>query len=169
MGVVVLMVRSSRSRRSAGVARVIPSLLGLMLGVVVSGMAAPSARADSQAIDTQTTTCMDQAMGTAAMLACLAQGRQAWERELERTLPALASRLPPQDQRVLEASQHRWQAYRDAQAQLLGATFGPMDGGLYRVLHASDRLEIVRARTLALAGLVRLLDEQNPRCGIGNP
>ena len=166
MGMIVFMAflaRCSRSRRDAGVAGVIPSLLGLGLGVVLSGMAAPSVRADPQAIEAQTARCLDQAMGTAAMLACLAQGSQAWERELERTLPALASRLPPQDQRVLEASQQRWQAYRDAQAQLLAAAFGRMDGSLYRVLHASDQLEIVRARTLGLAGLIRLLDAQDPR------
>jgi uncharacterized protein YecT (DUF1311 family) len=163
MGKIAFMGGCSRSRRAAGVAGVIPSLLGLMLGVVVSGIAAPSVRADPQAIDAQTATCLDQAMGTAAMLACLAQGSQAWERELERTLRALATRLPPEDQRALEASQQRWQAYRDAQLQLLGAAFGRMDGSLYRVLHASDRLEIVRARTLGLAGLIRLLDEQDLR------
>jgi uncharacterized protein YecT (DUF1311 family) len=166
MGLIVFtafMARCPQSRRAAGVAGVIPSLVGLLLGGVISGMAAPSARADPQAIEAQTARCLDQAMGTSATLACLAQGSQAWERELERTLPALASRLPPQDQRVLEASQQRWQTYRDAQLQLLGAAFGAMDGSLYRVLHASDRLEIVRARTLGLAGLIRLLDEQDLR------
>jgi uncharacterized protein YecT (DUF1311 family) len=118
------------------------------------------ARADPRTIDEQTATCLEQAPGTQGMLACLAEGTLAWERELERTLSALSRRLPPEERGILQTSQRQWQAWREAQFRWLQAAYGLLDGSLYRVLHASDRLELVRARTQALAGLHRLLEEE---------
>jgi len=157
------MGRCSRSARPRGRATVVRPLLALALGAAVAGVAPSPVRADLRGIDEQTATCLEQAPGTAGMLACLAEGTLAWERELERTLSALSRRLPPEERAILETSQRHWQSWRETQFRWLQAAYGLLDGSLYRVLHASDRLELVRARARALADLQRLLDEERTR------
>jgi uncharacterized protein YecT (DUF1311 family) len=127
---------------------------------MVAGMGPSPARADSRAIDERTAACLEQAPGTAGMLACLAEGTRARAQELDGTLAALSRRLPPQERTILESSQRHWQAWREAQFRWLQAAYGLLDGSLYRVLHASDRLELVRGRARALADLQRLLEEE---------
>ncbi|MCP9927088.1 lysozyme inhibitor LprI family protein [Cyanobium sp. CH-040] len=158
------MGRWSRSACPRSRAPAAPALLALALATgvaVAAGLAPAPVRADPRAaIDEQTAACLEQALGTAGMLACLAEGALAWERDLERTLSALSRRLPPEERALLETSQRHWQSWREAQFRWLQAAYGLLDGSLYRVLHASDRLELVRARARALADLQRLLEEE---------
>lgn len=131
------MDRCPHHPRTTPLARGVPSLLGVLLAVG-----------------------LEQALGTAGMLTCLAEANQTWEREVERTLATLERRLPAQERGMLEAAQQRWSAWRDAEIRWLQVAYGLLDGSLYRVLHACDRLDVVRSRAQALAGLMRLLEEE---------
>lgn len=73
-------------------------------------------------------------------------------------ISSLLLRLPLGERRILKESQRRWQAYREAEFLWLQAAYGGMDGSMYRVMPAADRLELVRSRARTLATIANLMD-----------
>jgi len=103
--------------------------------------------------DDLATACLDKAMTTAAMVACMNQEYQRLDEELNRVYADLMSRLNPDQRDALRQAQRAWLVFREAEFRAQDALYDTLDGTMYLPLRVSHRSAIVRDRVNQLRSL----------------
>jgi uncharacterized protein YecT (DUF1311 family) len=115
------------------------------------------AHAAEDAIDQQHRSCLDNASTTAQMEECGRYAYSQWDEQLDARYAALMSALSADQQRVLQASQRAWLAFRDAEFDTQTAVYSTLQGTLYQAMRWNDRIALVRDRTVQLKSYQALL------------
>lgn len=112
------------------------------------------------AIDDWLADCLGKETSTLGTKACLGQAFDKWDAELNQKYRALNSRLDAKAQAALRDAQRAWLAFRDLELAWLAQFYGGLDGSLYGVMLAADRVERVRRRALDLGSLLAVREEE---------
>jgi uncharacterized protein YecT (DUF1311 family) len=137
--------------------RVIPFLLLLPFMFTVS-VSAQTADPTRHPIDSALALCEEANPSTQGMLQCLRDAEQAWDRELNVWYRELQSRVGAKGRPALARAQKAWMAFRDAEFARLTSLYSLTDGTMYLVMHAADRVDLVRRRALDLQSSCDALD-----------
>ena len=113
---------------------------------------------DPHPIDVFVEGCLDKNVSTLGMMQCFEQGYAKWDAELNKQYKQLATRLNADQKAALLAAQRQWIAYRDLEFKTLASIYTGLEGTMYRPMHVSARMELVRKRTLDLKAYNNLLD-----------
>lgn len=108
-------------------------------------------------IDAWLEDCTARDESTTGQTACLAAAYEKWDAELNRVYQELTAVLPELSRPALKSAQVAWLRQRDEEFKLLDALYDPLDGSMYRVMKAADRVDIVRKRALALSSYLDVL------------
>jgi uncharacterized protein YecT (DUF1311 family) len=141
-------------------------LFGLWLAAGLVSVPAAAFSAQEQAadkpakhpIDAWLEECTARDESTFGELACLAAAYEKWDAELNRVYQELMSALPEDSRPALKSAQIAWLKLRDEEIKLLGALYDILDGSMYRVMKAADRVDIVRKRALELSSYLDVLN-----------
>jgi uncharacterized protein YecT (DUF1311 family) len=93
---------------------------------------------------------------TQGMGAAMIEGYRLWDNELNRVYRALFAKLPASQRRSLQTEQRTWLVKRDAKFKLIDAKYAKQ-GSMGQVDRRSERMEIVRQRTLELRRLLKVV------------
>ena len=85
--------------------------------------------------------------------------QKRWDAEMNRAYKRLLSKLDSRRKSALITAQRAWISYRDAEFELINKLYMKKQGTIYRPMHDSDCMEVVRKRALQLDEYVTLLDE----------
>ena len=96
--------------------------------------------------------------GTVNMLNVNAEAYRRWDKELNATYKRLISKLPPDGQRQLVASQRKWLQWRDEESKLQTNILAGDTGTLALIVQSDRELQIIRQRALDLLGYESLLE-----------
>ncbi|GEM_PF-3573427 len=103
--------------------------------------------------------CLGKEASTLGTRICLGQAFDKWDAELNRKYRALNGRLAAKAQAALREAQRGWLAFLDLELAWLAQFYGGLDGSMYGVMLAADRVERVRRRALNLGSLLAVLEE----------
>ena len=117
-----------------------------------------AAGAAKHPIDAWLEECTAKDESTVGQIACLATAYEKWDAELNRVYQALKEKLPESARPALKAAQIAWLKYRDEEFNLMGALYDPLDGSMYRLMKAADRVDFVRKRALELTSYLDVLN-----------
>jgi uncharacterized protein YecT (DUF1311 family) len=93
----------------------------------------------------------DEGRSTHGQRQCLAAATAAWDRELNQVWKALMSEIDDDPAKeALRAAQRKWIAFRDAEIEALGRTYGAMPGSMYLVMQADSVTTLTRDRVRQL-------------------
>lgn len=120
---------------------------------------APASHAAKHHIDSYLEACINADSTTAGMVNCTNQAYSLWDKELNIKYTNLMSALAPTDKQALRNAQRQWIAFRDAEFEAMDAMYNRKDGTVYLSMRAADRLEVVKARVLQLAGYAGLVSD----------
>jgi len=109
-------------------------------------------------IDAWLEDCTARDESTAGQIACLAAAYEKWDAELNRVYRELMSALPEASRPALKSAQFAWLKQRDEEFKLLAAVYDLLDGSMYRLMKAADRVDIVRKRALELSSSLDVLN-----------
>jgi len=114
------------------------------------------------AIDASLKECLAAPEGTstAGMIACTITAKNAWDAEMNKYYKRLMDVLNPDEKLKLKESQRHWIAYRDKEMAFSSAVFANKEGTMWRVIAASNNLEIVKKRAQELTGYYELLTQE---------
>ncbi len=116
--------------------------------------------ADGQhVIDLTSDSCVENNPSTAGMLDCYTRAEKEWDDELNRVYKALQAGLKPKAQDALKQAQRAWMAQRDKEFELITSINGQMEGTMWIPVMAEKRVEVVKARALALQAYLDLLKD----------
>lgn len=87
----------------------------------------------------------------------LAQAYEKWGAELNWACAALGSELDAAALAGLQAAQRGWFAFRELELAWLARFYGGLDGSMFGVMLASDRMELVRNRAQQMVSLLETL------------
>lgn len=132
-------------------------LLGLWFAAGI-GVAPASGQTAKHPIDAWLEDCTARDESTAGQIACLAAAYEKWDAELNRVYQELMSALPEVSRPALKSAQIAWLKQRDEEFKLLDAVYDLLDGSMYRLMKAADRVDIVRKRALELSSYLDVLD-----------
>ncbi|OQX20208.1 MAG: hypothetical protein BWK80_35985 [Desulfobacteraceae bacterium IS3] len=110
-------------------------------------------------IDKIVNQCLEKDNSTLGMTTCLNDGYKLWDAELNKVYNQLRVNLKPAEQKTLKAAQAEWIKYRDAEFAFKISLYDSLQGTMYKVMNAEDRLEIVKKRTSELESYLKLLKE----------
>lgn len=110
-------------------------------------------------IDKIVNQCLEKDNSTLGMTTCLYDGYKLWDAELNKVYNQLKVNLKPAEQKALKNTQVEWIKYRDAEFAFKDSLYDSLEGTMYKVMNAGDRLEIVKKRTLELESYLKLLKE----------
>ncbi len=111
-------------------------------------------------IDVWLEECLAKDETTAGQRACLATAYEKWDGELNRVYQELLTKLPEDARPALRAAQVAWLNHRDEEFKLLAALYDALDGTMYPVMKASDRVDFVRNRALELSSYLDVLNNK---------
>ncbi len=118
-------------------------------------LAAPAlAEEERHPLDVGLDHCMGEDPTTHGVLGCISRSHEAWDAELNRVWGELGEALPAETFTKLREAQRAWIGFRDAEWAALDAVYATMQGSMFQVMHANDRMELTRKRVLALQGLL---------------
>ena len=109
-------------------------------------------------IDIAVTQCMEENSSTAGMVQCLQKGYEKWDEELNKQYKKLNARLSKEQKAALQASQREWVKFRDLELAYLTELYATQEGTMYRVVLATEQLEVIKRRALILGKHNELLD-----------
>lgn len=138
--------------------RVLRSLLLLSLFCAASAAAQDGAPAAQYPADSVLTLCEEANPSTQGMLECLRTAEQSWDREMNVWYRELQSRVGATGKASLAKAQKAWMAFRDAEFARLTSLYSMTDGTMYLVMHAADRVDLVRRRALDLRSSCETFD-----------
>lgn len=124
--------------------RILFTVLWLTWGTLIA------AQESALPIDMTYHACLDNDPTTLGMIRCAQEAHASWDAELNKVYQALGERLSKGQRVILRDAQRRWISFRDAEEKLANATFGAMDGTMWRVVLADKRVQITRERAIAL-------------------
>ncbi|MHB8054786.1 MAG: lysozyme inhibitor LprI family protein [Candidatus Aminicenantales bacterium] len=133
--------------------------LAFAVPAVLSG-ARQEATAAKHPIDAWLEECTAKDESTAGQLTCLAAAYEKWDAELNRVYQELMPKLPEEARPVLKAAQVTWLKHRDEEFKLLDALYGSLEGTMYGLMRAADRVDIVRKRALELSSYIDVLNSK---------
>jgi uncharacterized protein YecT (DUF1311 family) len=110
-------------------------------------------------IDAWLEQCTAKDDSTAGQLTCLGEAFGKWDTELNRVYKALTAKLPEAGRVSLRTAQLAWLKFRDEELKLLDAFYNPLDGSMYRLMKAADRVDLIRKRALELASYLDVLSQ----------
>jgi len=84
-----------------------------------------------------------------AILKCLAQAYEMWDKELNKVYRELMQQLNDEEKKLLRDSQRKWLAYRDAESKFIDA-WQNLPGFDASFLRYTRKIEIIRSRVLQL-------------------
>jgi len=111
-------------------------------------------------IDVWLEECLAKDETTARQRACLAMAYEKWDAELNRVYQELMMKLPEDARPALKAAQVAWLNHRDEEFKLLAALYDALDGTMYPIMKASDRVDFVRNRALELSSYLDVLNNK---------
>lgn len=131
----------------------------MSIGVALMLTTAAYARDGQHVIELTTDSCVESNPSTAGMLDCYTRAEKEWDDELNRVYKALQAGLKPEAQDALKQAQRAWMAQRDKEFGLITAINGQMEGTMWLPVMAAKRVEVVKARALALQSYLDLLKD----------
>jgi uncharacterized protein YecT (DUF1311 family) len=143
------------------------STIVFRMAVFILLLAVYAGRADAQSgeerkqhpIDGFLSECEGKNPSTHGMLDCLREAEKRWDKELNLWYKELRARLPQDGKDALQKAQKTWIAFRDSEFSHLSKLYARMDGTMYLVMQAADRVDQVRKRALELQSQCDLLKE----------
>jgi uncharacterized protein YecT (DUF1311 family) len=111
-------------------------------------------------IDAWLEECTAKDESTAGQLACLATAYEKWDAELNNVFKELMNKLPEDARPALKSAQISWLNHRDEEFKLLDALYNSMDGTMYGLMRAADRVDFIRKRALELSSYLDVLDNK---------
>jgi len=146
------------ARRTAAVAG-LAVLLSAAAGVAGQTQPAAPAQVKKHPIDIWLEQCTAKDESTLGQTKCLGEAYEKWDAELNRVYKALAVKLPEAGRAALKTAQLAWLKFRDEEFNYLNALYDPLQGSMYRVVKAADRVDVVRKRALELQSYLDILEQ----------
>jgi len=109
-------------------------------------------------IDVWLEQCTAKDESTAGQIACLTTAFEKWDAELNRVYQELMKKLPEAARPALKSAQLAWLKHRDEEFKLLAALYDSLDGTMYGLMKAADRVDFVRKRALELSSYISVLE-----------
>lgn len=137
---------------------IMKSILSALLLLAFTLSAAAQEKKDP--IDEQMEACLAEPDGqsTNGMCQCTYAALDKWEKKLNKVYNTLKPMLSVTAKTKLTEAQRLWIQFREKEIALIDATTGKMDGTMWRIVRASQVMEITKKRTLELE---HMLDIQN--------
>ncbi len=106
-------------------------------------------------IDAALVRCLDtpENQSTHGQIGCFAAAGEQWDKHLNMVWGDLLDNLPSQTHPPLRSAQREWLKFRDAEFKAISATYGTMDGTMYRISAAAAMARIVGDRVKQLENL----------------
>ncbi len=104
----------------------------------------------SHPIDTRLNACIETDPSTHGTVACLHIAHDEWDDELNQVYQQLLIELDDDADALLRTTQRQWIAFRDAEFAFMLALYSTRSGSMWQMIHAAERVEIVRDRTNSL-------------------
>ncbi len=108
-------------------------------------------------IDAHVSRCMEKDPSTHGTIACINEGAEKWDAELNRAYGELMKLLDRDGKAKLRSAQREWITFRDRHYDFIDAFYSKLSGTMYLQIRAADRMETIRKRALALASYIDLL------------
>jgi uncharacterized protein YecT (DUF1311 family) len=89
---------------------------------------------------------------TAEMLECTYNEYEAWDKEMNKYYKLLMGVLGEEEKARLKEAQRKWIAFRDAEIEFSATLNRNKQGTMWPVIHAANKIAIVRQRTIDLTG-----------------
>jgi len=103
---------------------------------------------------------MDRNSSTAGMCEAIAVAHEKWEVRLNAVWAKLKKKMPVGEFAELQKAQRAWLTYRDLQSKSYCATYGQMEGTMWRPCRASAIMDITKERVQSLETILGLLEER---------
>jgi uncharacterized protein YecT (DUF1311 family) len=114
--------------------------------------------AETHPIDKKYDACLNKNGSTAGMVQCADEAYKAWDAELNKNFKLLMAKLNKTEQTQFKTAQVAWLAFRDKEFALSDALYGSLQGTMYIPMSVDNKLKIVRARALEMAGYLEVLE-----------
>jgi len=122
---------------------------------VLPGQGVGEEKGEKHPIDVWVDKCFDQApqeyslTQDLAILKCLAQAYEMWDKELNKVYKKLMQQLNRTEKKLLKDSQRKWLVYRDAEFKFID-TWQDLPGFDAAFLRYTRKIEIIRSRVSQL-------------------
>lgn len=137
---------------------IVLAALAVFIPAALSRPQDKAAGAAKHPIDAWLEQCTAKDESTAGQLNCLAEAFRKWDAELNRVYQELMKKLPEAARPALKSAQVAWLKHRDEEFKLLAALYDPLDGTMYGLMKAADRVDLVRKRALELSSYLDVLN-----------
>lgn len=111
-------------------------------------------------IDSELKICLelDSNYSTQAMLDCVYIATDSWELELNKNYNELISKLDNDKKVYLEKSHQDWLVYKESEILFINEFYLSMEGTMYILMSASDKLELIKSRALELKMYIDIMN-----------
>lgn len=111
-------------------------------------------------IDSELKICLDldSNYSTQAMLDCVYIATDSWELELNKNYNELISKLDKDKKVYLEKSHQDWLVYKESEILFINELYLSMEGTMYILMSASDKLELIKSRALELKEYIDIMN-----------
>ena len=109
-------------------------------------------------IDLKLGKCLEENNYTAGMSQCFVESYNDWDKELNIIYRKLAGKLESEERKRLLSAQLEWLKYRDLEFKLIDSLYNKKAGTMYIPMRMSDKVNLVRKRTLNLSSYLDLLE-----------
>lgn len=111
-------------------------------------------------IDSELKICLelDSNYSTQAMLDCVYIVMNRWELELNKNYNELISKLDNDKKVYLEKSHQDWLVYKESEILFINEFYLSMEGTMYILMSASDKLELIKSRALELKMYIDIMN-----------
>ena len=110
-------------------------------------------------IDAELESCMSKASSNQDMNSCLDIAQKAWEKETDKTIFSLKSKLNKESYKKLKKSQELWEEYKISEFQTIDNLIEQKHGTIYLNLPKGFKVDITKQRTLLLKQYLNTIDE----------
>jgi uncharacterized protein YecT (DUF1311 family) len=132
------------------------------IATLACAFASSTAIADQKAIDDFHRSCLERSEGvTSGMLNCIQQTHSLYEKEMTESYRKLKFFLPPKKQIALRNAQRKWIIFRDQELKNISEFYSDIDGTMYLVTAAEDKMALTKNRAESLNSYLVILDHQN--------
>ncbi len=111
-------------------------------------------------IDVEMQICLelDSNYSTQTMLDCVYKATHNWELELNKNYKELISKLDDNKKDYFKKSQQDWLVYKESEILFINELYLSMEGTMYLLVSASDRLELIKSRALELKKYINTMN-----------
>ena len=126
------------------------AMIGIVLVVVFSYGVSSAENNNIDPIDREMEDCIKKDSTTSGMDICGLKALESWEKELNIAYVKLSRKLDNKTKDNLLKSQRKWIEYRDKEYKYIDNFFYDFQGSMYRTIVISEKIGIVKQRTIAL-------------------